>query len=268
MPLDKRGRIFDDQHSMSNAPHIPSGLVEALRAARHVAVLTGAGVSAESGIPTFRDAQTGLWAQYSPEELATPEAFGRNPRLVWEWYASRRQSVAAAQPNPGHLALAALEAYLPRLTLITQNVDGLHRRAGSAAPIELHGNLTRARCPAEGTLYTSWAEGEALPPPCPACGAPLRPDVVWFGELLPPAALERAWEAASSCDLFLSVGTSGVVEPAASLPRVAYSRGATVAVINLDVTSSVGPRSYYLNARSGVALPALVSAAFPRPASG
>ncbi|NTU80401.1 MAG: NAD-dependent deacylase [Chloroflexales bacterium] len=252
---------------MANAHDIPSGLITALRAARHVAVLTGAGVSAESGIPTFREAQTGLWAQYSPEDLASPDAFRRNPRLVWEWYAWRRQMVVAAQPNPGHIALAELERHAPRLTLITQNVDGLHRRAGSADPIELHGNLTRARCSVEGTIYASWAEGEVAPPPCPSCGAPLRPDVVWFGEALPPAALERAWDAAMTCDLFLSVGTSGVVEPAASLPRVAYDQGATVAVINLDVTGSVGPRTYYLNARSGVLLPALISAAFARPSS-
>lgn len=234
----------------------------ALRAARHVAVLTGAGVSAESGIPTFRDAQTGLWARYSPEDLATPAAFQRNPRLVWEWYAWRRQIVAAAGPNPGHLALARLERLVPRLTLITQNVDGLHRRAGSSAPIELHGNIMRVRCSAEGTVYMAWDEAGA-PPPCPACGAPLRPDVVWFGESLPSTALEQAWTAAASCDLFLSVGTSGLVEPAASLPRVAYAQGATLAVINLDVADAVQERVYHIHARSGELLPALVSAAFP-----
>ena len=246
---------------------IPDDLIEALRTTRHVAILTGAGVSAESGIPTFRNAQTGLWAQYSAQELATPEAFHRNPRLVWEWYASRRERVTTAQPNPGHYALAEMEARVPRFTLITQNVDGLHLRAGNSDPIELHGNLMRARCSVEGTVFTSWAAHETVPPPCPACGALLRPDIVWFGEALPSEALERAWAAAKSCDLFLSIGTSGVVEPAASLPRVAYNRGATLVLINLDVATSVGPRSYYLNARSGVVLPALVSAAFPQPAS-
>ncbi len=246
---------------------LPTGLVEALRRASHVAVLTGAGVSAESGLPTFRDAQTGLWARYSPEELATPEAFRRNPSLVWSWYAERRRVALAAAPNPGHLALAALADRVPRLTLITQNVDGLHQRAGSRDVIELHGNLTRARCSAEGTTYTSWAEADSGPPPCPACGAPLRPDVVWFGELLPEEALARAWQAAKSCDLLLSVGTSGLVEPAASLPRVAYAAGASVAVINLDVQDSVEGRVYYLNGRSGALLPALVAAAFPETAS-
>jgi NAD-dependent deacetylase len=248
---------------MSDAAHIPAGLVEALRTARHVAVLTGAGVSAESGIPTFRDAQTGLWARYNPEELATPRAFRRDPALVWSWYAERRRAVAAASPNPGHLALAALESLTPRLTLITQNVDGLHRRAGSTDPLELHGSLARARCSVEGTRYTSWEEGDATPPPCPACGAHLRPDVVWFGEALPEEALAQAWAAAAECDLFLSVGTSGLVEPAASLPRVAYNRGAAVAIINLDVASHSAERVYSINARSGQLLPALVAAAFP-----
>lgn len=245
----------------------PQGLVEALRSARHVAVLTGAGVSAESGLPTFRDAQTGLWARYSPEELATPQAFRRNPRLVWEWYAQRRRAALAASPNPAHLALAALARCVPRLTLITQNVDGLHARAGSPDLIELHGNLTRARCSVEQTRFLSWDEGPTLPPPCPVCGAPLRPDVVWFGELLPEEALSQAWAAARACDLFLSVGTSGLVEPAASLPRVAYGGGATLAVINLDPGGRSDERLYFINTKAGQFLPALVAAAFPGPAA-
>lgn len=250
---------------MTTPDTIPPGLIAALRQARHVAVLTGAGVSAESGIPTFRDAQTGLWARYNPEELATPEAFRRNPRLVWDWYAWRRQLVAAAAPNPGHLALARLEKLVPRFTLITQNVDGLHQRAGSTNVIELHGNLMRVRCSVEDTVYTTWDEAPDPPPPCPACGALLRPDVVWFGETLPPEALQQAWDAAAACDVFLSIGTSGFVEPAASLPRLAYARGATVAIINLDVTPSVEERRFYIHARSGEFLPALVRAAFPDP---
>jgi NAD-dependent deacetylase len=236
-------------------------LVAALRSARHVAVLTGAGVSAESGIPTFRDAQTGLWARYSPEELATPAAFRRNPQLVWEWYAWRRELVARAAPNPGHYALAELERLAPLVTLITQNVDGLHQRAGSAAPIELHGNIGRVICSAEGVAVAAW--GDELPPRCPRCGAYLRPDVVWFGELLPAAALAAAVRAAGDCDLFLSVGTSGMVEPAASLPQVALRAGATVAVINLDVVSAARPPLYTLNARSGRLLPKLLRAAWP-----
>lgn len=242
---------------------LPDDLVAALRGARHVAVLTGAGVSAESGIPTFREAQTGLWARFSPEELATPQAFRRNPRLVWEWYAWRRGLVAGAEPNAGHHALARLERLVPRLTLVTQNVDGLHARAGSAGPIELHGSLARSRCVAGCGVFTRWDEAADPPPPCPACGAHLRPDVVWFGEALPRAALERAWAAAEGCDLFLSVGTSGLVEPAASLPRAAYAAGAVVAVINLDVATASEGRAHYLNGRSGELLPALVGAAFP-----
>jgi len=243
---------------------IESRLVEVLQHARHVAVLTGAGVSAESGIPTFRDAQTGLWAQFSPEELASPGAFRRNPRLVWEWYAWRRELVTQATPNPGHLALAELERRVPRFTLITQNVDGLHQRAGSSAPIELHGNIGRVTCSEEGTVVDRWdTSDEELPPRCPRCGAYLRPDVVWFGEQLPEAALAAAWDAAQSCDLFLSVGTSGQVEPAATLPRVAMQAGATVAVINLDVTTAARPPLYTINAPSGVLLPTLLRAAWP-----
>ncbi|MBP1465564.1 NAD-dependent deacylase [Candidatus Chloroploca sp. M-50] len=241
-------------------PAIPNSLLEALRTAQHVVVLTGAGISAESGIPTFRDAQTGLWAQYSAEELATPEAFQRNPRLVWDWYAWRRQTVAAARPNAGHLALARLETLVPTFTLITQNVDGLHAAAGSREPIELHGNIMRVRCALEATRYTTWSEDGTLPPPCPTCGAPLRPDVVWFGEQLPVIALERAWAAAATCDVMLSIGTSGLVEPAASLPRLAYNRGATVAVLNLDVTPHNEERLYLLNGQAGSLLPALVAA--------
>lgn len=242
---------------------IAPGLIEALRAARHVAVLTGAGVSAESGIPTFRDAQTGLWARYSPEELASPEGFRRDPRRVWEWYAWRRELVARAEPNPGHLALAALERHVPRLTLITQNVDGLHQRAGSSAPIELHGNVGRVICSAERGAVEGWDDGGDPPPRCPRCGAYLRPDVVWFGELLDAEILAAAWRAAEGCDLFLSIGTSGMVEPAASLPRAALRAGATVAVINLDVSTAARPPLYTLNARAGELLPALLRAAWP-----
>ncbi len=243
-----------------------AALAEVLRAARRVAILTGAGISAESGLPTFREAQTGLWAQYSPEELATPQAFQRNPQLVWDWYAWRRRLVLAAAPNPGHLALVAMERYVPQLSLITQNVDGLHTRAGSRAPIELHGNIIRVRCAREGTRYSVWDEGEQRPPLCPACGAYLRPDVVWFGEQLPTAALEQAWQAANLCELFLSIGTSGLVEPAASLPRVAQAAGATLALINLDVATRQEGRTFYLNARAGEVLPRLVALAWPEAA--
>src|SRR5262245_44517158 len=163
---------------------IPAELTVALRGARRVAVLTGAGMSAESGIPTFRDALTGWWAQFRPEELATPEAFLRDPELVWRWYRMRRQRLREVEPNPGHLALAELPRRVPRLTLITQNVDGLHQRAGSGDVIELHGNLSRVKCHAQHHPAEHFVDEDAVPR-CDRCGSPLRPDVVWFGELLP-----------------------------------------------------------------------------------
>jgi len=247
---------------MADTPAFPPDLLDALRRARHVAVLTGAGGSAESGIPTFREAQTGLWARFSPEELATPAAFARDPRLVWEWYAWRRGLVRAAEPNPAHRALAALEGLVPRLTLITQNVDGLHARAGSADPIELHGSLARARCRSCHAVYAEWEEAGEPPPRCSRCGDLLRPDVVWFGETLPRDLLGRAVEAALGCDVFLSVGTSGLVEPAASLPRLALERGAPVAVVNPEVPGRPAPPLYALRGRAGEVLPALLRAAW------
>ncbi len=242
---------------------IPDGLIKLLRDARHVAVLTGAGISAESGIPTFRDAQVGLWAQYNPEELATPTAFQRNPRLVWEWYAWRRNLVGKAMPNAGHFALAEMERYVPQLTLITQNVDDLHRRAGSTRLIELHGNITRTKCFEENVVVEEWAETSEVPPRCPRCRGLLRPDVVWFGEMLPEQELNDALEAARNCDVFLSIGTSGLVEPAASLPRVARQFGATVAVINPDVTAQASPSYYTIRGPAGQVLPALLEKTWP-----
>jgi NAD-dependent deacetylase len=241
-------------------------LAESLRRARHVAVLTGAGVSAESGLPTFRDALTGLWARHRPEDLATPEAFERDPRTVWAWYRMRRQAALAAEPNAAHLALARIETLVPRFTLITQNVDGLHRRAGSRNVLELHGDLTRARCSREGAMAERWEEpadgGE--PPRCGGCGAYLRPDVVWFGEQLPEKALNLAWAAVYDCDVFLAVGTSNLVEPAASLPWLAAAQGATVGVIN---TSMEGQRSgagiHHITGAAGQVLPELVRETWP-----
>jgi len=246
----------------NNVPDIPSSLVEALRAARHVAALTGSGISAESGVPTFRDPQDGLWAKYRPEELATPLAFRRDPKLVWDWYTWRRQLVARALPNPGHLALVELERCVPRLTLITQNVDGLHQRAGSQAVVELHGNINRAKCFREGVMVEAWEDAGQSPPACPHCGGPLRPDVVWFGEALPPAALQAAVEAAATCQIFFSIGTSGLIEPAASLAYAALRRGALVVEIN-PATTPLSDNAIPLRGPAGQVLPALMQAAWP-----
>jgi len=238
---------------------------EALSRARSIAVLTGAGISAESGIPTFRDALTGLWEQFKPEELATPEAFLANPKLVWEWYAWRRRKVADAVPNPGHVALAELErrciARDANFTLVTQNVDGLHQVAGSRNVIELHGNIRRVKCFDHHHPAASWSETGELPPRCTQCGSMLRPDVVWFGEMLPDDALETAMQAARHCDVFLSVGTSAVVEPAASLPLVARQAGAMVIEVNPQPTPLTAAAQISLRGAAGELLPQLVALA-------
>jgi len=235
-------------------------LIRRLRAARHIAALTGAGISAESGLPTFRDPQTGLWARYRPEDLATPEAFARDPALVWRWYEWRRSLVAKAEPNPAHHALVCIETLVPRFTLITQNVDGLHERAGSRNVIELHGRIQRTKCSREGRLVEAWDDG-AVPPRCPACGAPLRPDVVWFGESLPPGAFERAVAAAGDCDALLVIGTSGVVYPAAGLVPLARRAGAAIVVVNTAPPDApLGPDEWHLTGPAAKVLPALVEA--------
>ncbi|HEY1016922.1 MAG TPA: NAD-dependent deacylase [Herpetosiphonaceae bacterium] len=237
-------------------------LLEALRSAKRVAVLTGAGISAESGIPTFRDAQTGLWARFRAEDLASPEAFERDPQLVWDWYAMRRELVTQAAPNPGHYALAELERRAPSFLLATQNVDGLHQRAGSQQVIELHGNIGRVKCSAEGVIVESWEPGPGVPR-CPGCGALLRPDVVWFGELLPAGAFGKAQQAVRNADLVFTIGTSGLVPPAATLPLLAAEAGALVVEINLNETYLTPYMSHSLRGPSGEILPALVKAAWP-----
>ncbi len=248
---------------MENADvNIPPRLVEALQNARRVAVLTGAGISAESGVPTFREALTGLWAQFDPEELATPQAFRRNPKLVWEWYAARREMIQRVEPNPGHRALAEMERCVPCFTLITQNIDSLHQRAGSRRVVELHGNISRVKCFKEETLITTWTDDGQVPPRCPNCGSYLRPDVVWFGELLPAQAMQEATEAAQTCDLFFSIGTSALVEPAASLPYAALANGAIVVEINPEETPLSTHASFHLAGPSGRILPELVRCAW------
>jgi len=201
-----------------------------------IAVLTGAGVSAESNVPTFRG-EEGLWRQVRAEELATPGAFARDPRLVWEWYDWRRQLIGACQPNAAHKTLADMEAKLHSFTLITQNVDGLHQLGGNRQVIELHGNIWRMRCTREGTTYVDRStQLSQLPPLCANCGSLLRPDVVWFGEQLPAEALEAAFAAAATCDVMLVVGTSAVVQPAATLPLIARENGAALVEVNPQAT--------------------------------
>lgn len=240
---------------------ISQRLKELWRPQTKVCVLTGAGVSAESGVPTFRD-KGGLWQKFRPEELASMEAFLRNPDLVWDWYQHRRQVVREVQPNPGHFAIAEMEKFFTSFTLVTQNVDGLHARAGSKAILEVHGNIMRSFCvrckvfAAEEFLMGLAETGRAL---CPACHEGLlRPDVVWFGEMLLQDIFAQAEEAARSCELFLSVGTSGAVYPAAGLPLVARESGAFVVEVNPEPTEISRYMNEVLNGPSAVVLPELI----------
>jgi NAD-dependent deacetylase len=237
---------------------IDQALIEILRSVRRVAVITGAGISQESGLRTFRDAQTGMWAQHKPEDLASPEAFERDPKLVWDWYKMRRERVKEVDPNPGHYALVEMARRFSDFTLITQNVDGLHVKAGSADVIELHGNIQRVRCSACAKLAEIWIDDAVNVPRCDVCGDLLRPDVVWFGEPLPREGLERAVLAARSCEAFFSIGTSGVVHPAAALAYAAKNRGAIVIEINKDPTPLTEKADYVLQGLSGEVLPQLV----------
>ncbi|GGM67982.1 NAD-dependent protein deacylase 1 [Micromonospora sonchi] len=238
--------------------------------ASRVVIFTGAGMSVESGVPTFRDALTGLWQRYDPQALATPEAFHADPELVYGWYEWRRQAVRRAEPHAGHRAVAAIEARAPHAVLITQNVDDLHERAGSVAPLHLHGSLFAPRCsrcshpvPVADDTTPEPTEGRRTPPPrCPRCAAPVRPGVVWFGEALPPEVLEAAVEAAANCDLLLTVGTSGLVYPAAEIPQVAARRGATVIQINPLPTPLDAVARVNLYGPAADLLPALVHAAW------
>ena len=256
---------------------LPSGLIaevqraaELLKAKQRICILSGAGISAESGIPTFRDKQTGLWENYSAEDLATPDAFARDPKLVWSWYQWRRQLVTSKKPNPAHIALAQWQYHSQynnqKLTLITQNVDDLHEQAGSTVS-HLHGNLWRNKCSQCETPYQSQSNraydsedsinfDEALIT-CQHCDGYIRPDIVWFGESLPMRAWQTAEEAAASCDVFISIGTSSLVYPAAGLAQLAKHNGAKIIEINpyptpntlVDIT---------LAAKAGVILPKLV----------
>lgn len=232
-------------------------LINALKNAKKVAVLTGAGISAESGVPTFRG-ENGLWKKFRPEELANFDAFMRNPELVWEWYQYRRSLIYDINPNPGHYALAELEKKYDSFHLITQNIDGLHNIAGSENIIELHGNIRRNKCAVCNKQHNGEIPVDRKEVQKCDCGGLIRPDVVWFGEMLPGDAIRMAFSAAENCDLFFSVGTSALVQPAAHLPIVAKESGAFVVEVNPDRTVITSHLDEHLHGPSGEILPELV----------
>jgi NAD-dependent deacetylase len=245
---------------------IDAGVLAALREAERVVILTGAGVSAESGIPTFRDKQTGLWEKFDAAELATPQAFERDPALVWGWYEWRRTLVLKSKPNTAHRAIAAMSQLVPQLTLITQNVDDLHERAGSRSVLHLHGELSRPYCAGCRLAYVLPEEIPDLPaagmriepPRCRACGAMIRPGVVWFGESLPEPPWRAARAAAKRCDVFFCCGTSSLVQPAASLTDMAIGAGAVTVQINPNATDYDESVSVVLRGPAGVVLPRIL----------
>jgi len=230
-------------------------LVDILNKTSRVAVLTGAGISAESGIPTFRG-EDGLWKNYRAEQLATPQAFAQNPELVWEWYDWRRGIIGAKDINDGHRVLSKWEGIFPTFNVITQNIDGFHAKAGSTNIVELHGNIWKLRCTEEGTIRenheTPLTEN---PPRCPDCGAMQRPHVVWFGESLDPAVIQQAFALSSSCEVMFVVGTSAVVQPAASLPIAAADAGAKIVEINPNPTPLTVYTDFSFRGNSGEILP-------------
>lgn len=231
-----------------------------VRQAKRITCLTGSGVSAESGVATFRNVETGLWARFDPQRLASQEGFAANPGLVWQWYMQRLEAVEQAQPNPGHSALAQLESRLPSFTLATQNVDDLHERSGSRQVLHLHGRINRFHCNICGVDHElrNNERHAPVPPRCIACGGPVRPSVVWFGEPLPSRLLDKAWQASERCDLFLVIGTSGLVYPAAQLPMLAQQHGASIIEINPEVTPLSQQAEIHLAGRSGALLPLLL----------
>lgn len=250
---------------------VPPELTAAVRSAPRIAILSGAGMSAESGIPTFRDALTGLWAKFNPQDLATNAGFKRDPALVWGWYEARRRGVQRAFPNAGHVALRDLAAlsWVEDLTVITQNVDDLHERAGSKNVIHLHGSLFAPRCIAcgrppgqdelGGTATSFEDDDQPVPPPrCQRCNGMIRPGVVWFHEELPTREWSQANKRVHAADLLLVVGTSGQVQPAASLPEIAEQNGCPVWIIDPDASLGVGRRRHWCST-AAVALPALVA---------
>jgi len=237
--------------------HQVEEIVEFLAGAGRVAVLTGAGISAESGVPTFRG-KDGLWKQYKAETLATPEAFERDPKLVWEWYDWRRGLIAPVEPNAGHRVIAGWESLFGEMAVITQNVDGLHAKAGSQNVVELHGNIWKLRCTREGTVEEVRDNPlPHIPPVCPNCGSLFRPHIVWFGESLDPVVLDRAYDLSQSCQVMFVIGTSAVVHPAASLPYAAARAGAKIVEVNLEPTSLTPHANFFFPGKAGEILPVL-----------
>lgn len=245
-------------------------LIDELRQAQQVAVLTGAGVSAESGVATFRDALTGLWFNFDPELLGSAEGFSNNPPLVWGWYEARRYSVLNAEPNPAHRAIAALAKHVPKLTVITQNIDDLHERAGSERVLHLHGSIFQPKCSRCDLPYASpldsppEVEQMLEPPRCTYCGNYIRPGVVWFGETLPTDIWQQSEQAAITCQVMLVIGTSGMVWPAARLPMLAHNAGARVIQINPESTELDDYVTETLIGKAGEVMPTLLQAVFTR----
>lgn len=255
------------QHDPDRLDRVAGWLAEA----KLVVAATGAGMSKESGIPTFRDAQDGLWARYRPEELASRDGFRSDPARVWGWYNYRRGLIARCTPHAGHDALVRLGRLVSQLVVVTQNIDGLHVRAGSDSVLELHGNINRFKCfehdhPVDIEVPLADEHGPAEPPECATCGSPLRPDVVWFGEVLPPGVFERAESLSRSCDVMLVIGTSGIVYPAAGLPLAAKAAGARVVEVNVERSEVTHTADVFLEGPAGVVLPDLVVRAEARKA--
>lgn len=249
---------------------ISQTLITRLTEAKHLAILTGAGISAESGIPTFRDALTGLWENYDAEKLASERGFSKDPALVWGWYEWRRHKVLQTKPNPAHETIAKLQTKLPKVTLITQNVDDLHERAGSQNVLHVHGSIHSARCidcdnpyaHSENEIPVELPETKIEPPRCEKCGGLIRPNVVWFGESLPIDVWHQAEQAVEECDLLLVVGTSGLVYPAAHLPNLAIGRGTPAIQVNPTSTDFDAKVTFNLKGRAGFLLPMLYEKAF------
>ncbi len=251
-------RLRMDEAGRAEIPRLDKGLVRRIRDAQSVSVLTGAGVSAESGIPTFRGAG-GIWEKYDFRVLATPEGFRKDSRLVWEWYQLRQGEIAKAKPNPAHLVIADMEKRFPSFSVITQNIDGMHERAGNKSVVELHGNIWRMRCERDGLMIRLDSPVQDIPPLC-QCGSIMRPDVVWFGEQLPPDAVDEASRIARESDVMFVVGTSAVVYPAAALPVITKNSGGAVVEVNLEPTDVSAYANLSIYGRAGDVMPAIWNA--------